>query len=258
MRRLLVAGFMMIVAHGAHAADPPVLRGSFREPPPAVAYRTVWQGFYAGGQYGYGASSMDFADLNVTGWPPLGEVTHRASMFGGFAGYNWQWEDVVIGMEGNYMHGTFSSSALGSSTTITPNIGPLPGLDRVVTMTSDGAQTIKDFGSLRVRGGYVAGNFLPYLFAGIGMGRADTLRNISITGTYVGTTALNGVSGVPRTTTLSSDTNNQLVYGFAAGGGLDWMVFGGLFVRAEYEYMQFTSTLNTNIHSIRGGVGYKF
>ncbi len=36
------------------------------------------------------------------------------------------------------------------------------------------------------------------------------------------------------------------------------MVFGGLFVRAEYEYLQLTSTLNTSIHSVRGGLGYKF
>ena len=52
------------------------------------------------------------------------------------------------------------------------------------------------------RGGYMAGNFLPYAFVGIGLGRADTLRSNTITGTYVGTNAANGVSTLPRPTVV--------------------------------------------------------
>ena len=258
MRRLLVAGFMVVaVAQGVRAADLPVLRGSVYEPPPRT-YRTVWQGFYVGGQVGYGASNMKFSDLNIAGWPQLEAVSHRASSFGGFAGYNAQFEDVIVGLDMNYSHGTFTGSTFATTTTTTLNVGVIPGLDHVVTLRSDGAMTIKDFGSIRVRGGYTAGSFLPYAFIGIGLGRADTFRSTSITGVYTGTTALNGASALPRTTTLPFDTNNQLVHGVSAGLGLDWMIFGSLFARAEYEYLQFTSATNTNIHTVRGGVGYKF
>lgn len=260
MRRLLVAGFIALAAQGAQAADPadvPILRGSFHDAP--RTYRAIWQGFYVGGQAGYGASKMEFSGFNEPGWPGLAGISHRSTSFGGFAGYNAQFENVIVGIDGSYMHGTFSGSTASTSTTTTVNVGPVFGLDDVVTMRSDGAMTIKDFGSIRVRGGYVAGNFLPYAFVGVGLGRADTFRSNTISGVYTGTTAANGVSALPRPpTTISRDTNNQLVHGVTGGFGLDWMLFGGLFVRAEYEYLQFTSTLDSNIHSVRGGVGYKF
>ncbi|MEO6064173.1 MAG: hypothetical protein ABIP49_00135 [Lysobacterales bacterium] len=246
MRRLLVAGFIAVAAQSAHAADLPdlpILRGSFRDAP--VVSRTVWQGFYVGGQAGYGASNMGFEDFNEVGWPPLVGATHRASAFGGFGGYNAQFEDVVIGLDASYMHGTFAGSAFGQRTTIDP---PL-----TVTRTSTAAMSVKDFGSVRVRGGYAFGNFLPYAFAGLGLGRADTSQSLTIEGVYTST----GISSGPPTT-LRTDTKNQFVHGVSAGVGLDMMLFGGVFLRAEYENLQFTSTLNTNIHSVRGGLGYKF
>jgi outer membrane immunogenic protein len=236
---LLVAGFIAVATQGAaSAADMPILRGAIREPAPACCL-AVWQGFYVGGQAGYGSSTMgleQFSPVPTSNlvWPFLNDATHRASMFGGFAGYNAQYENVVLGFEANYMHGTFTGSSVAERIDTTGR-----------TFRSFGAMTVKDFGSLRVRGGYTMGSFMPYLFAGLGLGRADTARSMTVT------------DGV-QSSTISSDTNNQFVHGFAAGGGLDWMVFGGLFVRAEYEYLQFTSTVNTNIHSFRGGVGYKF
>jgi opacity protein-like surface antigen len=259
MRRLLIAGIIAVVAHGAQAADAPdvpILRGAVYEAPKVK--RALWQGFYVGAQAGYGASNIDFVGLSETNWPGLAQATHRATSIGGFAGYNAQFEDVIVGIEGNYSHGTFTGSAFNTSTETFLNVGPLPGLDRTVVMRSDGSMAIKDFGSVRIRGGYIAGNFLPYAFVGLGFGRADTFRSNTITGTYTGTTGLNGVSGVPRVTTLAYDTNNQFVHGVSGGVGLDWMLFGGLFVRAEYEYLQFTSSIDTNIHTVRGGVGYKF
>jgi outer membrane immunogenic protein len=257
MRRLLVAGFIAVAAQGAaFAADLPILRGAIREPAP-VCCQTVWQGFYVGGQAGYGSSSMgleEFSPVPTSSatWPILTNVTHRASMFGGFAGYNAQYENVVLGFEGNYMHGTFTGVSSAQRVDVTAAGG---GATLTRTFRSDGAMTVKDFGTLRVRGGYTMGNFMPYLFAGFGLGRADTSRAMTLTGV---TDFGGGVLSAPRVTTIATDTNNQFVHGFAAGGGLDWMVFGGLFVRAEYEYLQFTSTLNTSIHSFRGGVGYKF
>jgi opacity protein-like surface antigen len=261
MRRLLVAAFIVVAAQGAaFAADPPdfpVLRGSVYEAP--KSYRTNWQGFYVGGQFGYGAAEIDFTRFNEgTTWPALPGINTTSKSFGGFAGYNSQFEDVIVGIDLSYSRGPFAATAFNSATTTAPNVGPLPGLSRVSTLQTNASMTVLDFGSVRARGGYVAGNFLPYAFVGIGIGRADTALSQSITGTYEGTTVLNEVSGAPRRTAISTDTNGQFIHGVSAGFGLDWMVFGGLFVRAEYEYLQFTSTIGTNIHTARGGIGYKF
>ena len=178
MRRLVVAGIIAIAAHGAEAADlpdMPILRGSFREAP--VAYRTIWQGFYVGGQAGYGASNVDFGDFNsglierltadpavLQGlpfapppWPSLEPATHRNTMFGAFAGYNAQYENVVLGFEGNYMHGTFNGSAFGRNTRSLQIGATLLN----VSTESAASMRITDFGSLRVRGGYEMGSFFP-------------------------------------------------------------------------------------------------
>jgi len=36
------------------------------------------------------------------------------------------------------------------------------------------------------------------------------------------------------------------------------MLVGGLFARAEYEYQRVTSNIETNINTVRVGLGYKF
>jgi outer membrane immunogenic protein len=49
-----------------------------------------------------------------------------------------------------------------------------------------------------------------------------------------------------------------LVFGYSAGAGFDVMVTGGLFLRAEYEYRRVTSDFESNINTVRAGLGYKF
>lgn len=260
MRRLITAGLFALLAHGAQAADMPVLRGAIREAP---VVRAIWQGFYAGGQVGYGSSNMDFRGFNSglidrlttdpsvffglpfapPAWRELQQsVTHRASMFGGFAGYNAQFDNVIMGVEGNYMHGAFTGSSFGRNTLTFM----VDGVPTSVSTESAASMTITNFGTLRLRGGYVMDNFLPYAFVGFAMGIHDTAQRVAITGTGL----------TPRE--LATDNNSQFLYGYSAGVGLDWMLFGGLFVRGEYEYLKFSSTLDTEIHSIRGGIGYKF
>ena len=261
MRRLVVAGIIAIAAHGAEAADlpdMPILRGSFREAP--VAYRTIWQGFYVGGQAGYGASNVDFGDFNsglierltadpavLQGlpfapppWPSLEPATHRNTMFGAFAGYNAQYENVVLGFEGNYMHGTFSGSAFGRNTFLR-----LAATLVSVSTESAASMRITDLGPCVYEAATKWGAFFPIC-----------LRVSAWAGRHHSTCC----DHPNRTSDKVShaDTNKQFVHGFAAGAGVDWMLFGGMFLRAEYEYLQFTSSLNTNIHSVRGGLGYKF
>src|SRR6266851_3123219 len=161
MRRFLLAAMMFGTMTGAHAADLsdlPILRGSYTEG--LSSSKVNWQGFYVGGQGGYGSSDENFngstsnmiaalvannvvQEMGVSQWNlGLGKQSARTSGFGGFAGYNSQWDDVVIGLEASYLHGKFGGSATASQG---PLVAPLSdGFYHAVTATSQAAISISD------------------------------------------------------------------------------------------------------------------
>src|SRR3954465_2930127 len=202
MRRFVLAAGMFGTAAGAQAADmPDFLRGSLV---PAVSARPNWQGFYVGGQASYGAADMGFTNsaqdllkkllnnvdlqdkFDISSWPLQSKTSTQNSGFGGFFGYNAQWTDVVVGVELNYVHGKFFNSSKGDQTRtfFFPT-----DYQTTAHVSSSSSMNITDFGSLRVRGGYAYGCFLPYLFGGVALGQADINRSAeySIFYHYVGT-----------------------------------------------------------------------
>jgi opacity protein-like surface antigen len=253
MRRLFLAAVMFGAVNGAQAADmPDFLRGTL---PAGPAPTVNWQGYYVGGQGSYGSAISKVApslnnDLESHFGPPLGTANYPwrglgqaksvADGYGGFVGYNSQWDDVVIGVEANYLHSNYR--ALTTSTGVI--LDPVT-LAATSTATSNASVNLTDFGSLRLRAGYTLGCFLPYAFAGVGMGSQTVDRNV-------------WASPPPLIAPLSSNTHTTVVYGYSAGAGIDVMLVGGLFVRAEYEYQRVTSAIETNINSGRLGIGYKF
>jgi opacity protein-like surface antigen len=266
MRRLLLAAMMFGVAASAQAADmPDFLRGSLPGgPTPTVN----WQGFYIGGQAGYGSSDENFngststmtsallADtlieqaMHVSQWNlQLGKESRRSSGYGAFAGYNWQWDDVILGLEGSYLHGSFGGS---SSATEARSSGTAlsDGLIHDVTATSTASISISDMATFRGRAAYVFGCFLPYVFGGLALGNADISRTITVQDV---------AGGVPLTPLGSTDAvHNHLIYGYTAGLGVDVNLIGGLFLRGEWEYVRFTSSVDTSINTVRAGLAYRF
>jgi outer membrane immunogenic protein len=256
MRRFLLAALVLGAAHGAQAADMPdffpALRGGFNPVNPGLVN---WDGYYVGGQAGYGlinsrSSFITNSDLQATFTPPpgfaynwsaLGAASGNGDSYGAFAGYNSQWDDVVIGIEANYNHNAFRAFTSAAGYTYNPDL-------TVASVTNSSASIrITDFGSARIRAGYVTGSFLPYAFAGVGVGSQTVDRNISATPAPVFTPALR-----------DSNTKTELVYGYSAGLGLDVMLTRGLFLRAEYEYQRVTAKIDSKINSARVGLGYKF
>jgi outer membrane immunogenic protein len=254
MRKFVLAALMLSVVSSAHAADMPdlpFLRGSFTDAP--VRATPIWQGYYIGGQYGYGSadikpSSTINSDLQGTfiapvssyNWPKLGKGHDIRTGFGGFVGYNSQWDDVVVGVEANYFHGGFKATS--------SNIGYVYDNVTGATLTTASSSTsvaISDFGSLRARAGYAIGSFLPYAFVGGVVGSADIVRSVS-------------ASPAPIVPYTSVDTKSKLVYGYSAGVGVDVMLYASVFLRAEYEYARITGNIDTQINTVRAGVGYKF
>ena len=119
---------------------------------------------------------------------------------------------------------------------------------------------IRDYGSLRVRGGYALGCFLPYLFGGVALGQADINRraDVDLFYRYVGTQIPALPNIAPPPASLTDNANAHFIYGYSGGLGIDMMLFANLFVRAEWEYMRFTAPVDTTINTVRAGIGYKF
>jgi outer membrane immunogenic protein len=256
MRRFLLAAAMFGAASCADAADMPdlpILRGAFTE---GLSSSTVnWQGFYLGGQGSWGGANMNFAGANdslatslfpyssltLTDIPGLGKSNPTSVGFGAFTGYNWQWTDVVIGVEASYLH----QNVAGSSTPTPFRYVDANGV--LATQSSSTASvTLKDFGSLRLRGGYVTGSFMPYLFGGVSAGRADIYRSVSMIGNF------------DSFLTATYSQKDRFLYGYSIGLGMDVMLCAGLFMRVEYEYQRFTTSVDVNVNTVRGGLGYKF
>src|ERR1043166_2308358 len=231
MRRFLLVAAIVGTASAAQAADmPDFLRGSFTAP---VA-RTNWQGAYIGGQASYGAADMDFTNsgqdllkkllnnvdveqqFNISSWPLQQKTNTQNSGFGGFFGYNAQWTDVVAGVELNYIHGKFFNSSSGSQarTFFFPTDYQTPA-----NVSSSSSMNIRDYGSLRVRGGYAWGCFLPYLFGGVALGQADINRRADATlfYQYVGTQNPPLPNIGPSSHSMTDDANAHFIYRYSRG-----------------------------------------
>jgi outer membrane immunogenic protein len=208
MRRLLLAfGLMGGLLSSAFAGDYdlPVLRGG--EPVAPIAPVTTvgpatftrWSGFYVGGDFSYGVANVDFTgataplvafSLQGTAaqqqFTPsqlqlLGRGADSALGFGGFFGYNSQWQDLIVGIEADYTHTSLNVTAPTSPPVArsfpintTPPLSIPAGTVASVTLhNAYGHLDLTDYGEVRGRAGYIVGNLLPYGFVGFVGGRAD-------------------------------------------------------------------------------------
>ena len=100
--RSCTAAMVIVAAMTAQAAaaDMPesVLRGSYTEPTPSSYAR--WDGVSLGAQFGYSNLTADFSDVSTT--TPFPKVSTNSAQYGGFLGYNAQWDELVLGFEGAY------------------------------------------------------------------------------------------------------------------------------------------------------------
>jgi opacity protein-like surface antigen len=273
-------------AHGAWAADLPedfpALRGGITD---GLSRSSVnWQGAYVGGQLGYSSANMNFSNATqsitaymlqniayqgtVSGWTLLGTTSPHSVGFGGFVGYNAQWDDAVLGVEANYNHlgsltGSQSNSQLPTINISSGCLVPPAGDTDLcgVKLTGTGTARLDESLTLRGRAGYAIDNFLPYMFGGVALGLADITRSATLTqyDTYYDSSN-NPVNHITTSFSSTQPNNNVFVYGWTAGAGFEAMLWSGLFARAEYEYVKYVSVKNINIQmsTVRAGLGYKF
>ncbi len=235
----------------------------------APVHHTGWQGLYIGGVFDYTYGSADFSKateapiayslrnttVELNDQPSqlqvLGTGDHAVPGFGGFIGYNFEYLTptvrVVMGLEATYEQASLSLYAPN-----TPLARVFPD-GYAVSITGSGSVTDLNYGTLRARVGWAFGNFLPYAYAGLALGRADI--NISEITTVVqpspaGTFTFAGTNG----------TNGMWLYGATVGVGLDVALTPNVFLRGEYEFVQFQELAGTTIQLNTGriGAGFKF
>ena len=278
---LAALALILMAPAGAVAADmPEFLRGSF------TPSSSRWDGFYVGGQAGKTFGTADFSNSTasmisyilantelqpiVSDWKTLPKGSTGSQSFGGFIGYNYQWDDVVLGAELNYNHMSLGTGQQGSiGPILVPGANLLDGSTVVYSVTVASAATvaINDIVTARARAGWAFDRFMPYGFAGLAVGRADVTRFVTLAGTTKTTTstATPPVITGPLPLLLPRDPQSQsqggvVAYGFTAGLGVEVAIFQNLFARAEWEFIEFPNINDFRVqaNSARVGVGMKF
>ncbi len=261
----------------ANAADfgGTALRGSIQ--PQQQSTAALWDGVYVGalGGYssgtvgktkGYGNIAPELYGLEIASQAGLQNAlvapsrSMNNSSFGGFVGYNSTWEDAVIGIEADYMRTNLKTNShldygvrfTGTSKT-----------EYNINTSLDTASKITDIATIRGRVGYAIGNALPFLTLGVALGH----------GQFTNRTQLVADQKIPPATAASiiyfganpyidrGYTNrDKFAAGLAVGAGLDYAFTSAVFLRAEYQYLKFSSFGGGQvaINNARAGVAAKF
>jgi outer membrane immunogenic protein len=267
-------GLILLAPVGASAADldDSALRGSFSNMFSTSSY-SRWDGFNFGAHIGLSNMNTDFGNSTSSlvafilrnstleneaapsNWTTLPSNTTNGRAYGVFLGYNYQWEQLVLGFDLAYNRpSTLESSA---SDSISRTVTTSDGVQNDVTIAAQSSLKLVDYATLRGRAGYAFGQFLPYAVLGVAAGRFNYTNTATVT--VIQTPS----GGVPSTFGPTTDSNNKdgaIVAGFVTGLGLDVAILPNMFLRAEWEFIAFApvSGIRANINTGRVGIGLKF
>jgi outer membrane immunogenic protein len=251
-----------LLALPALAAD---LKPVYKAPPPVPV--CAWCGFYVGANAGYTWSSDSYDTSAVgTSFNPVapagaGAIANALATLGttalspskngfiggGQVGYNWQFGNIVAGLEADIQGASASGSAAVS--TVTPLSGPgiTPGQ---YTSTLAVSERLNYLGTARGRAGFlVTPAWLLYGTGGLAYGGVSGNAAISAAESdgnppYPPVSAATGFSGT-RT-------------GWTAGAGIEWMLAPHWIVRGEYLHYDLGSVTTgftlTQVNLFAGGV----
>ena len=210
---------------------------------------------------------------HVAGWTTLSKVEGTKQMYGGFVGYNAQWEgDFILGAELNYsrfLSGGLYGSSIDLMTRQFSDDAEAPAQHHyfyTASVTSSASARITDYATARARAGFVFDRLLPYAFVGGALGRVDIVRSatVSYTRQDIPDNVVPAITPLPTFNfgpqTKSEQQKDAIAYGFTTGVGVDFAVTQNVFVRAEYEYIGFLPVHDFKIRIGTGrlGVGIKF
>lgn len=268
-------------AFGADLSDM-FLRGSQPGPAPSFVPGSPvyprWSGFYVGGDIGTSSGAVNFGTstrslvsyilrntavldlLQPDQWTTLPKGHASGDGWGAFAGYNSQWDEVILGLELNYYNNGSQFKSAASDSVSRFQVSGTTRYD--VTVAANSSLLIHDYATLRGRAGWILGSFLPYATLGLAVGRADVSRSATVTELERDVTDPNPANwfriGGIGPTTQDKTKLNDYIYGVAAGLGLDYMLTQNVFLRAEWEWVNFSNIEGVKAYMNTGRVGAAF
>jgi outer membrane immunogenic protein len=205
--------------------------------PTAAPAPFSWSGFYLGAQGGAGWGTTTDDLLSVDGAPSPRTTTFQnqiSGWHGGFtAGYNWQFNQLVLGVEGDWSLADISGKSDCS------------GLSSIFILRSNCSLSSKlgNFGTIDGRLGFAVDHALVYVKGGAAYGH---FTHDASAGTFNGTLPL-GIFAL-------SATDNR--WGATAGVGVEYAFARNWSAKLEYDYLDFgtrTVTLNGSFGPNFGG-----
>ncbi|MEH3117001.1 MAG: outer membrane beta-barrel protein [Methylorubrum populi] len=299
MRGATLALLAAVLTSPALAADLDygVLRGSdddYDAPAPIVD----WSGFYVGGHGGYSSASLGFgnsfqtivgnalrqtvAESEMNASQLLApRATHvNGGSYGAFVGVNYQFDDVVVGIEADY---TYLGRVGGTFDQISRFMNTTDNYRTTVSLTGRATTKIEDYGTVRGRLGYAFGSFLPYVTGGLAVGRAVVSDTVDVqnygydraayaanqsggTQTYInnyGYSVFNQgdpAGSIPAPGIVHGATKKVTIAGIALGAGLEYAITSNFLLRGEYQYVLFNDFQGhkAELNTVRGGAAIKF
>lgn len=194
-----------------------------------------WSGAYAGIHIGYGWGDSDFTDSEYNGAPPyptVGWGVDSDGLITGInAGYNWQRDHMIFGLEGEIGRLNLSGS------TAQPGTDPY-GIPYDASGTVDKGW----YGGLSARLGYAWDRTLLYAKAGVLYSNARSGFKDTCTAGPCGNS--------------TASASKRIGWGYQLGAGVEHAMTKRWTIKAEYAYLDFgTTTISGNI--IGGAFGGK-
>jgi outer membrane immunogenic protein len=226
---------------------------------PAIASVSTWNGFYVGGNVGYGWGD---GNTDVSFLPSVGEFeirnetlkTQPSGVVGGAqAGYNWQIGALVTGVEADIQGSGVKGSARAPQISLTTGL-PIDG-----TLNTSELK-LSWFGTVRGRLGVtVTPDLLLYGTGGLAYGQVDA----------------SGTANPNQNSIISQAAVSLAKTGWTAGAGAEWKFAPNWSARLEYLYVDLGNksavgsdaqhpnfaveyTWHTQENIVRAGVNYHF
>ncbi len=201
-----------------------------------------WSGAYIGVQAGYLWGDASVVNFNAGGAVNATSTPDPDGFLAGLhAGYNHQIDAFVLGVEADI---NFSGASSGFERAL--NAGGVPFATAI-----DHKADVDLTASLRARLGYAAGEFMPYLTAGLAVADYD----------------------VRRSHTVNQGKHQETMLGWTVGAGMEWAATESLTTRIEYRYSDYgkeggssnfanfpleTNDISLDTHQVTVGLSYKF
>jgi outer membrane immunogenic protein len=196
-------------------------------------------------------------ELAPSTWTTLPSTSANSTSYGGFIGYNWQMDQLVLGFDIGYSRPSLLQT--GAIDSIHRSGTTSDGYLNDISIDAQSTARLVDYATLRGRAGYAVEQFLPYAVLGLAIGRFDVTRSATVTAVSVDPLGVMPTLSLgPQT--LSDGKKNAFAAGFLAGAGFDVAILPNFFLRGEWEYIIFTSVqgITSNISTLRAGAGIRF